>query len=217
VAKPAGLVVHAGAGVADRTLVDALRAQGLPLAPAGGAERPGIVHRLDRGTSGLLVVAKTDAAHRGLAAALKARRVSRAYTAIVDGVPEQPRATVDAPIGRSPRQRTRFAVEDGGRPAVTHYDVVEAHGRGALLDVRLETGRTHQIRVHLSALGHPVAGDLAYGASPVLARELGLERPALHAGRLALTHPVTGARVEVEEPLPPDLAAAADRLRGLGR
>lgn len=214
VAKPAGLVVHPGAGVTDATLVDALTAMGMRLADAGDLGRPGIVHRLDRGTSGLLVVAKTAEAYAGLAAAMQAHDVARAYTAIVDGVPDLPTATIDAPIGRSPRHRTRFAVDQGGRHAVTHYDVEEAHGRGAVLDVRLETGRTHQVRVHLAAVGHPVAGDLAYGASPVLRAELGLTRAALHARRLAFTHPVTGAAVDVAEPLPDDLVAARERLRG---
>ncbi len=214
VAKPAGLVVHAGAGVGDSTLVDALRAMGMPLADTGDPDRPGVVHRLDRGTSGLLVIAKTERAREGLTAALKARAVSRSYFAIVDGVPEPPRATINAPIGRSTRRRTRFAVDQGGRHAVTHYDVVEALGRGAVLDVALETGRTHQVRVHLAAISHPVAGDLTYGASPILRAELGLERPALHARRITFAHPITGERVDVTEPLPADLVAARDRLRG---
>lgn len=213
VAKPAGLVVHAGAGVADATLVDALTAMGVPLAPTGDPARPGIVHRLDRGTSGLLVVAKTAEAYAGLVAALQARAVWRAYSAITDGVPDPASATIDAPIGRSARHRTRFAVDEGGRGAVTHYDVVEAHGRGAVLDVRLETGRTHQVRVHLAAIGHPVAGDLTYGASPVLRAALGLTRPALHARRLRFSHPVSGACVDVSEPLPDDLVTAVQRLR----
>jgi 23S rRNA pseudouridine1911/1915/1917 synthase len=215
VAKPAGLVVHAGAGVTDPTLVDALRALDRPLADTGDPDRPGIVHRLDRGTSGLLVVAKTPEAHDALAAALQAREVSRSYSAIVDGVPVPARATIDAPIGRSSQRRTRFAVDDSGRRAVTHYDVVEAYGRAAVLDIGLETGRTHQIRVHLAAIGHPVAGDLAYGASPALRAELGLDRPALHARRIAFTHPITGESVEVDEPLPADFREARDRLRAL--
>jgi 23S rRNA pseudouridine1911/1915/1917 synthase len=213
VAKPAGMVVHAGAGVADRTLVDTLTAMGVALAPTGDDQRPGIVHRLDRGTSGLLVVAKTAAAHAGLTAALAAREVSRAYTAIVDGVPDPVRATIDAPIGRSLQRRTRFAVDQAGRHAVTHYDVVEAHGRAAVLDVRLETGRTHQVRVHLAAIGHPVSGDLAYGASPVLREQLGLTRPALHARWLGFVHPVTGESIDVTEPLPDDLLRAREALR----
>jgi len=214
VAKPPDLVVHAGAGVRGTTLVDALLADGVPLARVGDPDRPGVVHRLDRGTSGLLVLATSEAAHRGLSAALEARTVERAYTAISDGVPDPPAATIDAPLARSVASRTRFAVDPSGRRAVTRYDVLEAFGRAALLDLRLETGRTHQIRVHLAAVGHPVAGDLTYGASPVLAAVLGLDRPALHARRLAFDHPVTGEHIEVEEPLPPDLEAALARLRG---
>lgn len=212
-AKPADLVVHAGAGVLSGTLVDALRAMGMPLAPAGGDERPGIVHRLDRGTSGLLAVAKTDAAYHGLVGALSRREVERRYWALVDGVPDPPRATIDAPIARDPERRTRFRADPAGKPAVTHYDVEEALAGAARLSVRLETGRTHQVRVHLSAVGHPVAGDRLYGANAARARGLGLERPALHAERLAFDHPVTGERIDVTEPLPDDLARALERLR----
>lgn len=213
VAKPAGVVVHPGAGVREATLVDALTAAGLPLAPAGGDERPGIVHRLDRGTSGLLVVACTDEAHAGLVAQLSRREVQRRYWALVDGVPVPPHATVDAPIGRHATHRARFEVRDDGREAVTHYDVVEALGEAARLAVRLETGRTHQVRVHLAAIGHPVCGDATYGADSARAARLGLERPALHAERIAFTHPVTGAWVEVSEPPPADLTAAVETLR----
>lgn len=218
VAKPAGLVVHEGAGTDGATLVDALRAAGVPLAAAGGPERPGIVHRLDRGTSGLLVVAKTDAAWHGLVAALARRDVGRRYWALVDGVPDPPVATIDAPIARDPARRTRFAVDPSGKPAVTHYDLEERFGvDAARLSVRLETGRTHQIRVHLAAVGHPVAGDTLYGANTARARRLGLDRPALHAERLVLAHPVTGTRLEIAEPVPEDLAAALDRVRESGR
>ena len=217
VSKPAGLVVHPGAGVADATLVDALRAAGMALAPAledsaDVAGRAGIVHRLDRGTSGLLVVAKTVEVRDGLVAALQRREIRREYWALVEGVPTPRRATIDAPIARAAGNRTRFAVVAGGRPAITHYDVVAAHGRAAELAIRLETGRTHQVRVHCASIGHPVVGDRAYGASP-LGTELGLARPALHARRLAFTHPVTGEHVDVEEPLPDDLERARDALR----
>lgn len=213
VVKPAGLVVHAGAGVRGATLVDVLQAAGMTLSQAGDATRPGIVHRLDRGTSGLLVVAKTDQAWIGLRAAFAVHDVQRSYLSVVDGVPDPPRATIDAPIARSSAQRTRFAIDPDGRPAITHYDVTEAHGRASVLDVRLETGRTHQVRVHLSGVGHPVAGDLTYGASPVLAAALGLTRPALHARRLGFTHPVSGKPVDIEEPPPSDVVTAIGRLR----
>lgn len=211
VAKPAGLVVHAGAGTRGPTLVDALRAMGMPLAASEDPARPGIVHRLDRGTSGLLVVASSQAAHAGLAAIFSTHAVERLYWALVDGVPHPAKATIDAPIARSRRNRARFAVDSEGRPAVSHYDVIVDHGRAAELTVRLETGRTHQVRVHLGAVGHPVAGDETYGASP-LGAELGLDRPALHARRLAFVHPVTGARIAVDEPLPDDLNEARKRL-----
>jgi 23S rRNA pseudouridine1911/1915/1917 synthase len=217
VAKPAGMVVHPGHGRPDGTLVDALRAAGVPLAPAGGEERPGVVHRLDRDTSGLLVVACTDAAHEGLVGALRRREVTRRYAALVQGVPANPRGRIEAPIGRDPGDRLRYAVVTGGKPAVTRYGIVGTGtvdvGGGSRREVTalvctLETGRTHQIRVHLAALGHPVVGDPTYGGSRALAEAVGLERVALHAGLLGFDHPVTGARVEVGEPPPTDLTAA---------
>jgi 23S rRNA pseudouridine1911/1915/1917 synthase len=212
VAKPAGLVVHPGAGTpVHPTLVDALREQGVRLAIGGHPDRPGIVHRLDRGTSGLLAVACSMDAYVGLVAAFRRHAVERVYWALVDGVPEPPRATIEAPIARSRSQRTRFVVDPAGRRAVSHYDVEQAHRGCAELAVRLETGRTHQVRVHLSAVGHPVAGDRVYGASVERAAALGLDRPALHAHRLAFDHPVTGQRVAVDESLPDDLAAARAR------
>jgi 23S rRNA pseudouridine1911/1915/1917 synthase len=213
VAKPAGLVVHRGSGTRGATLVDALLAMGVDLADVGDPERPGIVHRLDRGTSGLLVVARSAEAARGLKATFAAHEVDREYWALVDGVPDPSSATVDAPIGRSRTHRTRFAIDAAGRRAVSHYDVLVDHGRCAEVRVRLETGRTHQVRVHLSAVGHPVVADTTYGASP-LGAALGLERPALHARRLGFAHPVTGERVDVEEPLPDDLTAAVAALVG---
>ena len=223
VAKPAGLVVHPGPGHPDGTLVDALRGAGRALAPAGGHERPGIVHRLDRDTSGLLLVAKSDEAYAGLVAALRDRRVERRYLALVDDVPSRPRARIEAPIGRDPRDRLRFAVVAGGREAVTRYvvlaegTVVAADGQTwpvSLLACRLETGRTHQIRVHLSSIGHPVCGDATYRADVRRSRALGLERPFLHAAALALDHPVTGEPLELTEPVPDELVAAA-RVAGV--
>jgi 23S rRNA pseudouridine1911/1915/1917 synthase len=217
VAKPAGMVVHPGHGRPDGTLVDALRGAGVPLAPADDEERPGIVHRLDRDTSGLLVVASTDEAHRGLVAALRRREVTRRYVALVQGVPSNPRGRIEAPVGRDPRDRLRYAVVTGGKPAVTRYvtlgtgTVDDGSGRTrevAVLACTLETGRTHQIRVHLSTLGNPVVADATYGGSRATAEALGLKRVALHAGLLAFDHPVTGERVEVVEPPPSDLVAA---------
>lgn len=213
VAKPAGMVVHAGAGTRAPTLVDALRDMGVPLAPGDDPQRPGIVHRLDRGTSGLLAVAKTEQARAGMVALLSRHDVDRRYWALVQGVPAQSRATIDAPLARSTARRTTFAVVADGRRAVTHYDVAEDLGTAAVLEARLETGRTHQVRVHLSAIGHPVVADPAYGASARLGDELGLSRPALHARHLGFRHPVTGRAVVVEEPLPADLQMARDLLR----
>lgn len=213
VSKPAGLVVHPGPGRPSGTLVNALLARDQP--PAGGApERPGIVHRLDAGTSGLMIVTKTEQAHRRLAGDMSARRVTRVYLALGEGAPETDTLTIDAPIGRSPRHRKKMAVVAGGRDARTRVAVLERHRETALLEVRPETGRTHQIRVHLAAAGHPIAGDVVYGRRRALARTLALDRPFLHAARLAFRHPVSGAPVELEEPLPPDLAAALVRARG---
>lgn len=212
VAKPAGLVVHAGAGVRHGTLVDVLQAMGITLAPSDDPARPGIVHRLDRGTSGLLVVARTAAAFARLRQQFDHHRVSRRYWALVEGVPEHARATIDAPIARHPGDRTRFRTDTEGRRAVSHYLVLDSWAHVTAIEVRLETGRTHQVRVHLSALGHPVCGDAAYGASTRLAADLGLERPALHAAHLGFDHPVTGVRIALDEPLPADLRDAVDHL-----
>lgn len=220
VAKPAGLVVHPGHGNPSGTLVDALLAAGVPLAPSGDPDRPGIVHRLDRDTSGLLVVASTPAAYAGLVDALRRRVVSRRYLALVAGIPRDRRGRIEAPIGRDPRSRTRFAVVAGGKPAVTRYRTLGTGaapglaadaGAVALLACTLETGRTHQVRVHLSRLGVPLVGDPVYGPRPALAAALRLERPFLHAAALAFTHPVTGDEVAVTEPLPDDLRTALRR------
>jgi len=199
--KPAGLVVHPGAGHEHGTLVQGLLDRYPELAGVGDPRRPGIVHRLDRDTSGLLVVARTPAAYDRLVADLAGHDVERRYLALVRGVPAAARATVDAPIGRSTRQRTRMAVRAVGKPARTTYEVLARDGDdAALLECRLETGRTHQIRVHLAAIGHPVLGDAAYGAA---GGPLG--RPFLHAYRLAFTHPRAGDRREYEAALPEDL------------
>jgi 23S rRNA pseudouridine1911/1915/1917 synthase len=209
ISKPAGLVTHPATGHTSGTLVNALLGLGVPLSSLG-SDRPGIVHRLDKETSGLMLVAKDDDTHRFLKEALRDRRVERRYLALVRGSPRAASGTIDAPIARHPQRRRLMAVVPGGRPAVTHY-VVVARGAGlALLDVGLETGRTHQIRVHLSHLGHPVLGDRVYGGLSDLSRRLGLERPFLHAARLTWPDPATGAPVTVEDPLPEDLTAALE-------
>ena len=206
--KPAGLVVHPAAGHATGTLVHGL----LGHAVAGGdePERPGIVHRLDRDTSGLMVVARSAESHRRLQALIRRRAVERHYLALVVGRPRSRTGRIEAPIGRDRQDPTRQSLDTATpRDAITHFELLELLPRHALLDVRLETGRTHQIRVHLAAIDLPVAGDPVYGRSG----ELGLERQFLHAARLAFPHPLTGERVEAESPLPPDLAAALETAR----
>ncbi len=211
--KPAGLVVHPGAGNEGGTLVNGLLARYPELAEAGDPMRPGIVHRLDKGTSGLLVVAGAPEAHERLVGLMAQRRVERRYRALVWGRPEPPAGAVEAPVGRSTRRRTRMAVTPRGREARTVYEVVEAFAEVpvALLDVGLDTGRTHQIRVHLAAIGHPVVGDAAYGRDR---RSLRLDRPFLHAHRISFEHPFTGGAVAVEEPLPEELESVLVGLRG---
>jgi 23S rRNA pseudouridine1911/1915/1917 synthase len=211
IAKPAGLVVHSGAGHADGTLVNGLLARYPEMAVVGDPLRPGIVHRLDRDTSGLLVVARTPHAYEHLVHEISARRVERRYVALAWGALSSPRGVIDAPIGRSTARRTRMAVRETGKEARTEYEVRTAFHTPvcALLDCRLETGRTHQIRVHLSAIGHPIVGDATYGG----AREtIKLDRPFLHAARLAFDQPATGERLEFDDPLPAELAKVLDRL-----
>jgi len=207
--KPAGLVVHPAAGHRGDTLVDALLARGTTWSLLGGAERAGIVHRLDRDTSGLLVVAKTEAAHRALAEQLRKRTLGRTYWAMVHGGFREDSGTIEAPIGRDPRDRKKMAVVDGGREAVTDFRVVERLGDASVLEVTLRTGRTHQIRVHLAYIGHPVLGDAVYGRAE---RRLG--RPALHAIGLSFAHPGDGGMRAYESPIPPDLLAFRDNQRG---
>ena len=206
--KPAGIVVHPSAGHASGTLVHGL----LGHAVAGGqeAQRPGIVHRLDRDTSGLLVVARSDEAHRRLQQLLRRRKLVREYLALVRGRPRSKRGRIEAPIGRDRHDPTRVSLDtDTPRDAVTNFEIVETMRRRALLRVALETGRTHQVRVHLAAIDLPVSGDPAYGVEG----DLGLERQFLHAARLAFPHPFTGEPVEAESPLPPDLQAALEEAR----
>ncbi|HEV8425558.1 MAG TPA: RluA family pseudouridine synthase [Actinomycetes bacterium] len=216
VAKPAGLVVHPGPGHPTGTLVNALLGRVGTRLPAGGtADRPGIVHRLDKDTSGLLLVAKDDGAHLALSRDLAAHRVERRYLALVQGRLPTETGTVDAPVGRHPRDRKRMAVvAKGGRRAVTHWRVLETFPAVQLAEASLETGRTHQVRVHLASLRHPLVGDRTYGADPVLAARLGVARPFLHAWRLGFRHPTDGHQVELTDPLPDDLQPVLDRLRG---
>jgi 23S rRNA pseudouridine1911/1915/1917 synthase len=213
VAKPAGLVVHPAPGHAGGTLVNALLARGTPLSTVGGADRPGILHRLDRDTSGLLLVAKDDATHRALAADLAAREIERRYLALAQGVVEPREGVLDAPIARHPRDRKRMAVVPGGRSARTRYRLLETFPAVSLYEAGLETGRTHQVRVHFAWARHPLAGDLVYRADPRLAERLRLDRPFLHAWRVAFDHPVTDERIELEEPLPPELDRVLTALR----
>jgi 23S rRNA pseudouridine1911/1915/1917 synthase len=205
--KPAGVVVHPGAGHTGGTLAQALVEHG---AAGGDEDRPGIVHRLDRDTSGLLVVARSEEAHDRLQDLVRYRKLEREYLALVRGKPRSRSGRIEAPIGRDRRDPTRQSLDsDTPRDAVTHFELDELLPRHALLRVRLETGRMHQIRVHLAAIGLPVAGDATYGVGG----DLGLERQFLHAARLAFDHPITGERVEVVSPLPTDLAEALDRAR----
>jgi 23S rRNA pseudouridine1911/1915/1917 synthase len=206
--KPAGLSVHPGAGKRQRTLLGQL----LTLGAAGGdPERPGVVHRLDRDTSGLLLVARSEDAHEKLQDAIRRRDVERRYLALVRGHPRSRTGRIDAPIGRDRRDPTRRSLDtDEPRDALTHFELLELLPEHALLEVRLETGRTHQIRVHLAAIDLPVAGDPQYG----VAGDLGLERQFLHAHRLRFRHPVSGDEIDVRSELPPDLRAALERARG---
>lgn len=209
--KPAGMVVHPAPGHYSGTLVNALLHHcGEELTGIGGVLRPGIVHRLDKDTSGLLVVAKTEQSHRHLVAQMKSRQVNRIYLALVKGNLAVASGVVDAPIGRHPVQRKRMAVIGSGKEAVTHFRVLEAFPGYTLLEVRLHTGRTHQIRVHLAHIGHPVVGDPVYGRGR---DNLGLERQALHAAQLSFTHPATGQGLTFVSPLPPDIRAALTKLR----
>ncbi len=211
--KPAGVAAHPTPGWTGPTVLRGLQAAGHQVATSGAAERQGIVHRLDAGTTGVMVVAKSEHAYRALKQAFRARAVDKRYHALVQGHPDPLRGTIDAPIGRHPAGDGRFAVVADGRPAVTHYDTLEAFRAASLLDVGLETGRTHQIRVHMAAVRHPCAGDRLYGADPVLARRLGLSRQWLHAVTLSFAHPADGRTVEFTSPYPADLAAALAVLR----
>jgi 23S rRNA pseudouridine1911/1915/1917 synthase len=213
VAKPAGLVTHPTVVRRTGTLVNRLLFMGIPLSSVGGPLRPGIVHRLDAGTSGLMIVAKTDEAHVALVAMFRRHAVERVYLALVRGTVAHDAFAVDAPLGR---RAARVIVDaTGGRPAETRFEVRERLAGATLLEAMPRTGRTHQIRVHLAAIGHPILGDRAYGGAGEGARRLGVARPFLHSWRIAFDHPITGARIRCEEPLPDDLETALGAGRAL--
>lgn len=211
--KPIGVAAHPSPGWSGPTVIGGLAAAGFAVATSGAAERQGIVHRLDVGTSGAMVVAKSERAYASLKQQFRERSVDKTYHAVVQGLLDPTAGTIDAPIGRHPTQDYRFAVVSGGKPSITHYLTLEAFAHASLVEVTLETGRTHQIRVHVAAMRHPCVGDLTYGADPVLAQRLGLSRQWLHAVRLGFDHPVTGERIVVDSGPPEDLQVAVARLR----
>ena len=211
--KPIGVAVHPSPGWSGPTVVGHLTAAGFRIATSGASERQGIVQRLDVGTSGVMVIAKSEYAYSRLKNAFRHRTVDKVYHALVQGHPDPLRGTIDAPIGRNPKYDYKFAVRADGKHSVTHYETLEAHRFASLLEIHLETGRTHQIRVHMAALKHPCVGDPLYGADPVLAQRLGLERQWLHAVRLGFEHPDTGEYVEYQSDYPDDLAAALEQIR----
>jgi len=210
--KPVGVAAHPSPGWEGPTVSGGLAAAGYRISTSGAAERQGIVHRLDVGTTGLMVVAKSESAYASLKEQFKERSVGKTYRAIAQGHLDPLSGTIDAPIGRHPGADYKMAVVSGGRASVTHYDTLEAFPYASLLEIDLETGRTHQIRVHMAAMRHPLVGDTTYGADPTLAERLGMTRPALHAARLEIEHPSTGELVVVESPDPPDFVEALRRL-----
>jgi 23S rRNA pseudouridine1911/1915/1917 synthase len=211
--KPPGVAAHAGVGWHGPTVLGGLAAAGYRISTSGVHERQGIVHRLDVGTSGVMVVALSERAYTVLKRAFKARTVDKRYHAVVQGHPDPSSGTIDAPIGRHRGGDWKFAVVEGGRHSITHYDTREMFRSASLLDIHLETGRTHQIRVHFAALHHPCVGDPTYGCDPVLAKRLSLQRQWLHARSLAFAHPADGRRIEITSPYPADLQHALDVLR----
>ncbi len=211
--KPVGVAAHPAVGWSGPTVVGALAAAGYRISTSGAAERQGIVHRLDAGTSGLMVVAKSEHAYTVLKRAFRDRTVEKVYHTLVQGHPEPTRGTIDAPIGRHSKAEFKFAVRPDGKRSITHYEVLEMLPSASLVEVHLETGRTHQIRVHFSAMKHPCVGDTMYGSDPKLTQRVGLNRQWLHAVRLGFTHPSSGTWIEVESEYPQDLAAALDILR----
>ncbi len=212
--KPVGVAVHPSPGWSGPTVVGHLAGAGFRISTSGASERQGIVQRLDVGTSGVMVICKSEHAYSVLKQAFRDRTVDKTYHALVQGHPDPLEGTVDAPIGRHPKSDWKFAVMADGRPSVTHYSTLEAHRFASLLEVHLETGRTHQIRVHMAALKHPCVGDHLYGADPTLAKRVGLDRQWLHAIKLGFEHPDSGEYVEYESTYPDDLARALEVIRG---
>ena len=213
--KPVGVAAHPSPGWTGPTVIGGLAAMGQTVATSGAAERQGIVHRLDVGTTGVMVVAKSERAYSFLKRAFKAREVDKRYHAVVQGQLDPLRGTIEAPIDRHPSHDWKFAVVSSGKPSITHYDTLEAFPAASLVDVRLETGRTHQIRVHFSAMRHPCVGDTMYGADPTLAGRLGLQRQWLHARALGFEHPSTGEEISFVSDYPKDLAQALEVLRSV--
>ncbi len=211
--KPPGVAAHPSIGWTGPTVLGALAGAGFRIATSGAAERAGIVHRLDVGTSGLMVVAKSEAAYSFLKRAFHDREVEKIYHAVVQGRPDPLAGTIDAAIGRHPGSSWKFAITSDGKPSVTHYETLEAFSSAALLEIELETGRTHQIRVHMAARHHPCVGDTMYGADPTISARLGLTRQWLHARQLSFDHPATGDRVTFASEYPPDLQHALEVLR----
>ena len=206
--KPVGCAAHPSPGWTGPTVVGALMAAGYSVSTSGPAERQGIVHRLDVGTSGLMIVAKSDQAFHALKDAFRNRTVSKIYHALVQGHMDPSTGTIDAPIDRHPKEDHRFAVVATGKESITHYEVMEFYRAVSMVKIELETGRTHQIRVHFSALHHPLVGDTTYGADPVLGKSLGMSRPWLHAAELSFSHPVTQAKLNFKAPYPSDLTGS---------
>lgn len=211
--KPVGVAAHPSVGWYGPTVLDHLAGVGIRISTSGAPERRGIVHRLDVGTSGLMAVAKSEHAYTVLKQAFRDRTVEKTYHALVQGHPDPHTGTIDAPIARHPKHDFKFTVKDGGRDSITHYDTLEAHRFASLLTIKLETGRTHQIRVHMSAVHHPCVGDLMYGADPTLAKRVNLDRQWLHAKGLAFTHPRSGEWVEFSSEYPDDLVHALEVVR----
>ena len=211
--KPAGVAAHPSLGWEGPSVTEHRAAAGIEIATTGAPERQGVVSRLDVGTSGLMVLARSERTYSVLKQAFRNKTVDKTYQALVQGHPDPFTGTIDAPIGRHPGHEWKMAIVEGGRESITHYETLEAHRTATLVEVRLETGRTHQIRVHFAAIGHPCCGDPLYGSDPALARRLGIDRQWLHATRLAFEHPVEGSHVEFESELPRDLEHALNEVR----